>query len=125
MANTTAIDPTLLIEELGSELRALAERVAQLEAGQRMAMVAPNRAFTSITENASQVASTTAPEPVSLRAVSPETISEDILLVISAAVAAFLGERAHVRQVRLIKSPAWAQQGRVSIQASHHLQYRS
>jgi methylmalonyl-CoA carboxyltransferase large subunit len=41
------------------------------------------------------------------------------LLVISAAVAAFLGERAHVRQVRLVHSDAWAQQGRVSVMASH------
>ena len=31
-----------------------------------------------------------------------EEISEEILLVISAAVAAFLGERAHIRQVRLL-----------------------
>ena len=34
-------------------------------------------------------------------------------------VAAFLGERAHIRQIRLVSSTAWAQQGRVSIQASH------
>ena len=40
-------------------------------------------------------------------------------LVIAAAVAAFLGERAHIRQVRLVASEAWAQQGRVSVMASH------
>ena len=51
----------------------------------------------------------------------PETISEEIMLVIAAAVAAYLGERAHIRVVRLAPSQAWAQQGRVSIQASHHL----
>ncbi len=51
----------------------------------------------------------------------PEPISEDILLVIAAAVAAYLGERAHIRIVRLAPSHAWAQQGRVSIQASHQL----
>jgi methylmalonyl-CoA carboxyltransferase 12S subunit len=48
-----------------------------------------------------------------------EEISEEVLLVLSAAVAAFLGERAHVRQVRLLHSDAWAQQGRVSVMSSH------
>ena len=49
-------------------------------------------------------------------------VPEEIVMVISAAVAAFLGERARVRQIRLISSQAWAQQGRVSIQASHRLE---
>ena len=51
-----------------------------------------------------------------------DEVSEEIMLVIAAAVAAFCGERAHLRQVRLISSHAWAQQGRVSVQASHRLQ---
>jgi methylmalonyl-CoA carboxyltransferase large subunit len=42
--------------------------------------------------------------------------------VIGAAVAAFLGKKAHVRQVRLLGSHPWAQQGRVTIQASHQLE---
>jgi len=50
-----------------------------------------------------------------------EPVSEETMLVIAAAVAAYLGERAHIRVVRLLPSHAWAQQGRVSIQASHHL----
>ena len=48
-----------------------------------------------------------------------EEVTEEILMVIAATVAAFLGERAHVRQVRLVASEAWAQQGRVSVMASH------
>lgn len=56
-----------------------------------------------------------APAPV------PEAIAEEELLAISAAVAAFLGVRAHIRQIRLLSSTAWAQQGRVSIMASHRL----
>jgi methylmalonyl-CoA carboxyltransferase large subunit len=48
-----------------------------------------------------------------------ETITEEDMLAISAAVAAFLGVRAHVRQVRLIHTDAWAQVGRVNIQAAH------
>ena len=52
----------------------------------------------------------------------PEGITEEELLAISAAVGAYLGVRAHIRQIRLVSSQAWAQQGRVSIQASHRLQ---
>jgi methylmalonyl-CoA carboxyltransferase 12S subunit len=48
-----------------------------------------------------------------------DEISDDTLAIITAAVAAFLGVRAHVRTVRLQASDAWAQQGRVSIMASH------
>jgi methylmalonyl-CoA carboxyltransferase 12S subunit len=53
-----------------------------------------------------------------------EGISEEILLVISAAVAAFLGKKPHIRQIRLLGTTAWAQQGRVTIQASHALAAR-
>lgn len=47
--------------------------------------------------------------------------SEEELLAISAAVAAFLGVRAHIRQVRLVHSSAWAQVGRMGVHASHRL----
>jgi methylmalonyl-CoA carboxyltransferase large subunit len=53
---------------------------------------------------------------------TPEGITEEEVLAISAAVAAYLGVRAHIRQIRLVSTGAWAQQGRVSIQASHILQ---
>jgi methylmalonyl-CoA carboxyltransferase large subunit len=52
----------------------------------------------------------------------PAGITEEEVLAISAAVAAFLGVRAHIKQIRLVSGRAWAQQGRVSIQASHILQ---
>ncbi len=51
---------------------------------------------------------------------APE-ISEEELLAVSAALAAFFGVRMRIRQIRLLGSQAWAQQGRVSIQASHRL----
>jgi methylmalonyl-CoA carboxyltransferase large subunit len=60
----------------------------------------------------------------SLRPQAQEGISEEILLVISAAIAAYLGIRPHIRQVRLLGSTAWAQQGRVTVQASHALAVR-
>ena len=50
------------------------------------------------------------------------TITEGELIAISAAIGAYLGVRPHIRQIRLVSTNAWAQQGRVSIQASHMLQ---
>jgi methylmalonyl-CoA carboxyltransferase large subunit len=44
-------------------------------------------------------------------------------MAISAALAAYFGVRVRARQIRLISSPAWAQQGRVSVQASHALMH--
>jgi methylmalonyl-CoA carboxyltransferase large subunit len=50
---------------------------------------------------------------------SAEGLSEELLVVISAAIAAFLGKRPHLRQIRVLGSAAWAQQGRATLQASH------
>jgi methylmalonyl-CoA carboxyltransferase large subunit len=49
----------------------------------------------------------------------PYEIAPDILLAISAAVAAFLGKRATIHQIRLTGTTAWAMQGRATVQASH------
>lgn len=86
------------LSQLRDEVARLSQRVAALEsrvAGQR---------------GADQAA-----------AEAPEPIAADTILVISAAVAAFLGVKPHIRQIRLLGSPSWAQQGRATIQASHQL----
>jgi methylmalonyl-CoA carboxyltransferase large subunit len=93
------------LEALRKEVARLGERVAALEAG-RAAPVPP--------ASGPQAAGTAAP-------LQAEGISEEILLVISAAIAAFLGKKAPIRQIRLLRSDAWAQQGRTTIQASHTL----
>ena len=43
------------------------------------------------------------------------------MVFIAAAVAAYLGVRARIRQVRLVQSVAWAQVGRATIHASHRV----
>lgn len=53
-------------------------------------------------------------------AAAPAAPSEEDMLAIAAAVAAFLGVRARIRQVRLVHSSAWAQVGRIGTHASHH-----
>jgi methylmalonyl-CoA carboxyltransferase large subunit len=98
-----------ILEEIRSQLADLTARVAKLEGP----VETPAPAAV-----AAQAPAAPAPEPVP--APKPE-LSEDVLMAISAAIAAFLGVRVRIRQIRLISSPAWAQQGRVSIQASHRL----
>jgi methylmalonyl-CoA carboxyltransferase large subunit len=63
----------------------------------------------------------TAPPKEPTPAPPAEGLSDEMVLVIGAAVAAFLGKKAPIRQIRLLGSAAWAQQGRVTIQASHNL----
>ncbi len=48
-------------------------------------------------------------------------IGEETLLAISAAIAAFLGVPARIRQVRVVHSRVWAQVGRIGVHASHRL----
>ena len=102
MVDTIPYELVSVIEDLRKEVASLSERVAKLEP----AAAAP--AAVAVAPEAPKVA----PQP---------EISEEELLAISAAIAAYLGVRAHIRQIRLISSRAWAQQGRVSIQASHRL----
>jgi len=95
------------LDEIRAVLGDLAARVASLEARAVLPAKVPSPA-----------AAPTTAAPV---AAASAAVTDDLVLVITAAVAAFLGERAHVRQIRLISSSAWAQQGRVSVQASHRL----
>jgi methylmalonyl-CoA carboxyltransferase large subunit len=60
-----------------------------------------------------------APAPVESEEITPE-----ILVVLTAAVAAFLGKKARIRRASLVSrgsGNSWAQQGRVFVQASHNL----
>jgi methylmalonyl-CoA carboxyltransferase 12S subunit len=46
-------------------------------------------------------------------------VSEDVLLAISAACAAYLGKRATIKQVHLRRDSSWASAGRAAAQQSH------
>jgi methylmalonyl-CoA carboxyltransferase large subunit len=92
------------LDALRQEVARLAQRVEALEAA-----VVPKPRAAAAPESAP------APTP------APEGLSEELVLVLSAAIAAYLGKRPHIRQIRLLGSAPWAQQGRVTIQASHAL----
>jgi len=94
------------LDALRQHLLALTEKIAELDGA---AAAAPSHSVEIDAEDKPAAP----PEP--------EEVSEEILLALSAAVAAYLGKRARIRTVRLLGSSQWAQQGRVSIQASHRL----
>lgn len=96
---------TAIVEDLRKQLADLTARVAELEEEER-----------------SELSASVVPEQRPPEHPQPShELTEEELLAISAAIAAYLGVRPHIRQIRLISSNAWAQQGRVSIQASHRL----
>lgn len=108
MAKTTIKDLAAVLERIQAQLAALSERVEKLEA------------FGPKSPAAEQ------PVPVHAAPEIPEAppkteITEQELIAVSAALAAYLGVRVRIKQIRLLSSHAWAQQGRVSIQASHYL----
>jgi methylmalonyl-CoA carboxyltransferase 12S subunit len=108
------------IETLRQQLERIAARLAELE-GHRAPAAAPEPG----TSTAGSPPAAESPErtaPAAEPALQAPEIPDETVAAIAAAVAAFLGERVRVRQIRLLSSPMWAQQGRVSIQASHKLE---
>jgi methylmalonyl-CoA carboxyltransferase large subunit len=71
----------------------------------------------------------TSQQPVSKPApvqAADQEITPDLLVVMAAAVTAFLGKKVRIRSARALQSPyeivnPWSQQGRVIVQASHNL----
>lgn len=112
LGNSSPVSDAL--EALREELVCLGQRVAALES-----RLQPAAAGTPTT--VANPAHVPGPTPAALEA---EDLSEELILAISAAIAAFLGKRPHIRQIRLLGAAAWAQQGRVTIQASHNLPVR-
>lgn len=53
------------------------------------------------------------------QAKAPKPLPADVVLAISAAVAAYLGKRAVIRQIRFSGDTAWARHGRMAVQSSH------
>ncbi len=96
-----------LVAEMREQIAALTLRVNALDAV-REELNALKLHVSALEQSAAKAAATPAP------------VSEDDMIAISAAVAAFLGVRARIRQVRLVHSSAWAQVGRMGTHASHH-----
>ena len=106
MVETMSKELEHAIEDLREEIASLSARLAKLEDA-KANPIAPLKAA--------------APAPAPAKTEPEAGITEEELLAISGALAAYLGVRVQIRQIRLISSSAWAQQGRAFIQASHRL----
>jgi len=94
------------VELLARSLEQMREQIAQhSEALARLAMPAPSQ---------------------SQAQAEKKRATPEMLVVIAAAITSFLGKKVRIRSARLAHPPyevmnSWAQQGRVSVQASHTL----
>jgi hypothetical protein len=106
-----ATDRDARIDTLQAAVETLTGRLTAIEQVlARLVAAAPPR------DGAAAAAAPTATAAVSAR---NAPIPEETLAVISATIAAYFGKRPRIRQVTLVGSPAWTQQGRVGIQSSH------
>lgn len=96
-----------------ADLQGLREQLASLQ--QRVAALENERAQTHPLAGASAGSSASAPAELPI---------DQLLVVISAALAAHMGVKPRIRQIRLLGGASWAQVGRVTIQASHVLHLR-
>lgn len=106
------------VEELARSLQQLRETVA--EQSRTIAELTATLASSPETRREQLVAAAAPPKP------TEKSVSPEILVVITAAVTAFLGKKVRIRLARALQSPyelmnPWAQQGRVSVMASHML----
>jgi hypothetical protein len=109
------------VDQLRSEMREQLRRLAELETALlRMAGKTAGKT-TELAEPLKPAAAPFAPEPAG-------EIEPERLAVLAAVVTAFLGRKVKIHQARLLVNPevvsAWAQQGRVFVQASHALARR-
>jgi hypothetical protein len=106
------VDLTELIQDLSERQKAMEGQLSELAQAVKAleARLAPETAAASRTGKDDEV--------------TPET-----LVVIAAAVTAFLGKKVRIRSARMVRqradsTSAWAQQGRAAVHGSHHPRLR-
>ncbi len=110
------------LDALTTALNALQTQVAKLSQPAAIAPVsAPVSAPVAKVEAAVPAAKAATPQA--------EEVTPELLVVMAAAVTAFLGKKVRIRSAKMLQSPyeivnPWSQQGRVFVQASHNLRSR-
>jgi methylmalonyl-CoA carboxyltransferase large subunit len=107
---TTKRDTAESVEELRRQVAALADRVALLEGAAGATPISAGG------KGASQLG-----DAADRKSAAGGEVTPEIAAIIAATIAAYLGVKPHIRQISLVGGASWAQQGRVSIQASHAL----
>jgi len=114
--------------------RMIAELRAEFEQRSNAMLAAVKQQSAPVEKPAPIVAPVVAPAPpppVVTKPVPPpkkEEVSPEMLLVIAAAVTAYMGKKVRIRSAKIVYSQEsfnpWSQQGRVFVQASHNLTQR-
>ena len=112
--------------------RALKQAIAELrrEFDQRLIAAAAKPMATPVAAVAPPVAPPVVAQPVAAKLVKAprEEVTPETLLILAAAVTAFLGKKVRIRSAKMLYAHesfnAWSQQGRVVVQASHNLAQR-
>jgi methylmalonyl-CoA carboxyltransferase large subunit len=117
------------LNALTSMLKALETRVAELSQppAMRAATVPVPPLVTKL--EATAPAAKAALDQTKVDQTKEEEVTPEMLVVMAAAVTAFLGKRVRIRSAKMLQSPyeivnPWSQQGRVFVQASHNLRSR-
>ena len=122
-----AVDLTELIQAVSERQRAADGQLSELAA----AFKALEARVAELSQPAAvPVAEAAAPASVAKEEVHKnEEVTPEMLVVIAAAVTAFLGKKVRIRSAKMLR-PAfeganpWSLQGRVSVHASHQLRFR-
>jgi hypothetical protein len=109
-----------LEDKTSRQLSLLSETVKSLEAE-----IAQLRKSASA-ESAAAAAPLSSPQRNAIATAQAQEITPDTLVVLAAAVTAYLGKKVRIRSAKMLQSPyeivnPWAQQGRAIVQASHNL----
>ena len=123
-ASALRLETERQLNALTSTLKALETRVAELSQPPAMrAATVPVPPLVTKLEAATPAAKAV------LQQTKEEEVSPEMLVVMAAAVTAFLGKRVRIRSAQMLQSPyeivnPWSQLGRVIVQASHNLRSR-
>jgi hypothetical protein len=110
-----------LRKQTDSMQKAIAEGLARQNATMQAGFAALREEMKAAVPPPVPVAAAVAPSPEPVA--TPQRISEDQLMILSAVLACHFGKRVKIRSARVITvgsgSNVWSQQGRAAVQASH------
>ena len=116
------------LNDLAGAIQELETRVAKLSSE-----ISGSRTMTAASAQLSAPVMKSPTSNVAAKTVAPrkqkEEVTPEMLVVMAAAVTAFLGKKVRIRSAKMLQSPyeivnPWSQQGRVFVQASHNLRSR-
>jgi methylmalonyl-CoA carboxyltransferase large subunit len=121
----STIDPHIdgeALRDLEQQVASLAENVERLQ----QEMAKQSKVLAELSQRVMESSRETPSAQTS--AAQDQPVTPDLLVIIAAAVSAFLGKKIRIRSARMLQSPyeivnPWSQQGRVSVQASHSLRW--